>query len=184
MATISATTTLGVWGFILLTLVSIGNSEILPQADFNVQGMSGNWYLIGFATNAPWFVARKKIMKMGTVQMTPTPSGGLTIDHSSVNADGSSFKITHDAKPSSLPGKFTFRSERTEGDNDMRVVQVNYDDFALIHTIKTKAGINTILNKLYGRTPDLSSDVLQKFRSFSLECDILPDNIIILPKND
>ncbi|XP_042561203.1 lipocalin-like [Clupea harengus] len=84
MATISATTTLGVWGFILLTLVSIGNSEILPQADFNVQGMSGNWYLIGFATNAPWFVARKKIMKMGTVQMTPTPSGGLTIDHSSV----------------------------------------------------------------------------------------------------
>ncbi|XP_041947474.1 lipocalin-like [Alosa sapidissima] len=184
MATVSTTTTLGVLGFILLTFMSISNGEILPQADFNLQGMSGKWYLIGFATNAPWFVARKNIMKMSTVQMTPMANGGLTIDHSSINADGSSFKITHNAKPSNMPGRFTFRSDRAEGDNDMRVVQVNYDEFALIHTIKTKSGAVTILNKLYGRTSDQSSDVLQRFRSWSLECGILPENIVIFPKND
>ncbi|XP_063058625.1 lipocalin-like [Engraulis encrasicolus] len=174
---------LPILGFMTLTLVSVGNAEILPQAGFNVQGMAGQWYLVGFATNAPWFVARRSIMKMGSVTMTPSSDGGLTIDHSSVNADGSSFKITHNARPSTLPGRFTFRSERTEGENDMRVVQVNYGDFALIHTIKSSGGGSTVLNKLYGRSPDLSPDVLQKFRSFSLECGILPENIAILPKN-
>lgn len=33
----------------------------------------------------------------------------------------------------------------------MRIVDVKYDEYALIHTIKTKAGQATIVNKLYGK---------------------------------
>lgn len=35
-------------------------------------------------------------------------------------------------------------------DNDMRVVDVKYDEYALVHTIKTKGSVSTVLNKLYG----------------------------------
>jgi len=39
-----------------------------------------------------------------------------------------------------------------ETENQMTIVDVNYDEFALIHTVKTKAGSSTVLNKLYGNT--------------------------------
>lgn len=34
-------------------------------------------------------------------------------------------------------------------DNDMRIVDVVYDEYALVHTIKTKNGVSEVLNKLY-----------------------------------
>lgn len=39
--------------------------------------MAGKWYLVGFASNAEWFVNHKSEMKMGTVMMTPTAEGDL-----------------------------------------------------------------------------------------------------------
>lgn len=39
--------------------------------------MAGKWYLVGFASDAAWFVGKKSEMKMGTVIMTPTAEGNL-----------------------------------------------------------------------------------------------------------
>ena len=39
-----------------------------------------------------------------------------------------------------------------DNDNDMRVVDVKYDEYALIYTLKTNGGISTVLNKLYSKT--------------------------------
>lgn len=35
----------------------------------------------------------------------------------------------------------------------MRVVDVVYDDYAVVHTIKTKEGVSEVLNKLYSKSP-------------------------------
>ncbi|XP_050967243.1 lipocalin-like isoform X1 [Labeo rohita] len=176
-----ATTLLGLLGVLICALAV--SSEVLPQADFDVKGVAGKWYLIGFATNAEWFIARKANMKMGVAMLTPTDEGDLEMAYSSLNPDGTCWRMNHLAQKTDVPGKFTFQSERWETENDMRVVDVKYDEYALIHTIKTKADSSTLLNKLYGRTPDLSQDVLDKFTEFSLEQGILSENIAILPKN-
>ncbi|XP_043086594.1 lipocalin-like [Puntigrus tetrazona] len=153
--------------------------------DVSFTQVSGKWYLIGFATNAEWFVARKANMKMGIAVLTPTDEGDLEMAYSSLNPDGTCWRMNHLAQKTDIPGKFSFRSERWETDNGYaRVVDVKYDEYALIHTIKTKADSTVLLNKLYGRTPDLSQDVVYKFTEFSLEQGILPENIAILPKND
>lgn len=34
----------------------------------------------------------------------------------------------------------------------MRIVDVLYDDYALVHTIKTKDGVSEVLNKLYSKS--------------------------------
>ncbi|KAM7374287.1 hypothetical protein PAMP_006955 [Pampus punctatissimus] len=137
------------------------SSEVMPQTDFNLQGMAGKWYLIGFATNAQWFINRKASMKMGTAMFTPTADGDLDMSYASLSSDGSCW----------------------ESENEMRMVDVKYDEYALTHTIKTKRGDPTVVNKLYGRGVDLSADLLEKFRQFSLETGILPENIAFLPKN-
>ncbi|XP_059208060.1 lipocalin-like [Centropristis striata] len=157
------------------------SSEVLPQADFSVQGMAGKWYLIGFATNAQWFVSRRASMKMGTGLMTPTADGDLDMSYSSLNSDGSCWKLDNLAKKTDVPGKFTYTSW---GDvNDMCIVEVKYDEYALIHNVKSKGSDSTVVNKLYGRGVDLTADLLEKFRQFSLETGVLQENIAFLPKN-
>ncbi|XP_034406250.1 lipocalin [Cyclopterus lumpus] len=157
------------------------SSEVVPQADFNLQGMAGKWYLIGFATNAQWFVNRRASMKLGTAMLTPTADGDLDISYSSLSADGSCWRLNNLAKKADVPGRFTYTSWGKV--NDLCMVEVKYDEYALIHTMKSKGSNPTVVNKLYGRAMDLSADLLENFRQFSLETGVLPENIAFLPKN-
>uniref|UniRef100_A0A3Q3CCQ0 Zgc:153704 n=1 Tax=Haplochromis burtoni TaxID=8153 RepID=A0A3Q3CCQ0_HAPBU len=144
------------------------SSEVQPQADFNVQ-MAGKWYLIGIATDAQWFVSHRASMKMGTAMITPTADGDLEMSYSTLMAR--------------IPGKFTYTSRRWGYLSDLRMVDVKYDEYALIHSIKTKGKESYVVNKLYGRGVDLSAEVQEKFIQFSLQSSIQPENIVILPKN-
>uniref|UniRef100_A0A8C8EQZ2 Lipocalin/cytosolic fatty-acid binding domain-containing protein n=2 Tax=Oncorhynchus tshawytscha TaxID=74940 RepID=A0A8C8EQZ2_ONCTS len=83
-------------------------------------------------------------------------------------------------------GKLIFKSECWSNENDMRVVDVKYDEYALIHT-KTK-GVSAVLTNLYVylvchvlyRGTDLSPGLLQKFRQFSLDTGYPPQKMIQL----
>ncbi|XP_041863625.1 lipocalin [Melanotaenia boesemani] len=159
------------------------SSEVLPQADFNVEGMAGKWYLVGFATNAQWFIRRKDSMKMGTAMLQPTADGDLDMSYASLNSDGTCWRMNNLAKKTDVSGKFTYISHRWGNKNDMTITTVKYDEYALAFTIKTKEEETTTVTKLYGRTEDLSADVMEKFRLVSLDAGILPENIVFLPKN-
>ncbi|KAJ8010800.1 hypothetical protein DPEC_G00078900 [Dallia pectoralis] len=171
----------GIIGVVLCKLLTC--VDVMPQKDFNLEKMTGNWWMVGFATNAPWFVDHKEDMKMGTFITLPTASGDLELSNAHLNADGSCSKWTHLAKKTETPGRFNFTSQVWGNENDMRVVSVEYDDFALIHTIKTKNGVSEVANNLLSRTQDVSEAIQQKFRQFSLDTGVLADNIAILPKN-
>jgi len=159
------------------------HAQVAPQPDFSPQGMAGKWYLIGFATNAQWFVNHRASMKMGTAMFTPTADGDLDMSYSSLKSDGSCWRLNNLAKKADVPGKFSYTSETWNNQNEMLMVDVKYDEYALTHTIKTSGGPLTIVNKIYGRSADLSPDLLEKFRQFSLETGVLPENIAFLPKN-
>ncbi|XP_047424672.1 prostaglandin D2 synthase b, tandem duplicate 1 [Mugil cephalus] len=158
-------------------------ADVMPVKDFSVEKMAGKWYMVGFATNAVWFVNHKAGMKMGTAVLKPTEGGDLDLSYANLNADGTCWRMTHLARKTETPGRFTFHSQVWNNDNDMRIVEVVYDDYALVHTIKTKNGVSEVLNKLYSRTPESSAVLQQRFTQFSLDTGILADNIAILPKN-
>ncbi|KAJ0023006.1 hypothetical protein NQD34_015140, partial [Periophthalmus magnuspinnatus] len=159
-------------------------AEIAPAADFDLAKMAGKWYTVGFATNAEWCVNHRDTMKMGSTIMTPTETGNLKLSFSCLKSDGSCWRATHVAKKTDTPGRFIFHSHVWNDDNDMRIVEVVYDNYALAHTIKTKNGVQLVLNKLYSRTTQASKDLQQKFRQFSLDTGVLAENILILPPND
>ncbi|XP_062336141.1 lipocalin-like [Osmerus eperlanus] len=158
-------------------------AEVAPTKDFSLEKMAGKWYMVGFATNAAWFVNHKAGMKMGRATMVATPGGDLDLSYSHLNEDGSCWRMTHLAKKTDTPGRFTFVSQRWNNENDMRVVDIQSDDYALVHTIKTKDGVSEVLNKLYSRSPEVSAALQQRFLQFSMDTGILPSNIAILPKN-
>ncbi|XP_051969790.1 lipocalin-like [Xyrauchen texanus] len=160
------------------------SAEVMPMTDFELEKMGGKWYLIGFATNAKWFANHKADMKVGTAMLLPTEDGDLDLSYANLKDDGSCWRMTHLAKKTEIPGRFVFYSQRWENDNDMRVVDAKYDEYAIIHTIKTKADVSEVLNKLYSRTAEITEDLKEKFRQFSLDTGILEENIAILPPNE
>ncbi|KAM7370018.1 hypothetical protein PAMP_011304 [Pampus punctatissimus] len=159
------------------------SADIMPVNDFDVEKFGGKWYIVGFATNAQWFVVNKAGTKVGTAVIVPTAGGDMDLSYANLNANGTCWRMTHMAKKTDTPGRFTFHSQIWNNDNDMRIVDVLYDDYALVHTIKTKNGVSEVLNKLYSRTPESSATLQQKFRQFSTETGVLPDNIAILASN-
>ncbi|XP_059380524.1 lipocalin-like [Carassius carassius] len=159
------------------------SADVMPMTDFNLEKMGGKWYLVGFATNAKWFVSHKADMKMGTAMMVPTEDGDLDLTCTNLKRDGSCWRMTHLAKKTETPGRFVFHSQRWGNDNDMRVVDAKFDEYALVHMIKTKGDVSEVLNKLLSRTTDISDDLKEKFRQFSLDTGVLEENIAMLPPN-
>ncbi|AWP20782.1 Lipocalin isoform 3 [Scophthalmus maximus] len=159
-------------------------TNAMPIKDFSLEKMAGKWYSAGIATNAQWFVNHKAGMKVGTAVFVPTEGGDLDLSYANLNADGTCWRMTHNANKTDTPGRFTFHSQAWNNDNDMRIVDVVYDDFALVHTIKTKDGVSEDLISLYSRTQEASDNLQQKFIQFSLATGIQADNIVILPKKD
>lgn len=46
--------------------------------------MAGKWYIVGFATNAQWFVNHKAGMKVGTAMLVPTAGGDLDLSYANL----------------------------------------------------------------------------------------------------
>ncbi|XP_036935119.1 prostaglandin D2 synthase b, tandem duplicate 1 [Acanthopagrus latus] len=157
--------------------------DVTPMSGFDLEKAAGKWYMVGFATNAQWFVNHKAGMKTGTAMLVPTAGGDLDLSYANLNSDGTCWRMTHLAKKTETPGRFTFRSQVWNNENDMRIVDIVYDDYALVHTIKTKDGVSEVLNKLYSRSAEANPAMQLKFRQFSLETGILADNIVLLPQN-
>ncbi|XP_051748997.1 cytosolic phospholipase A2 gamma-like isoform X2 [Ctenopharyngodon idella] len=174
------TTVLGLLGVFLCALAV--SSEVTTQPDFDIKRVPGKWYLIGIATNAEWFVTCKADMKMGVAMLTLTDEGHLKVAYSSLNPDGTCWRMNQFVNKSDFPGIFSYCSECWETYN-ITFVDVKYDEYALIHTVKTKDNSTTVVSKLCGRTPHLSQVVLDKFTAFSRKQGILPENIAILSKN-
>ncbi|KAJ8278179.1 hypothetical protein GJAV_G00084780 [Gymnothorax javanicus] len=159
------------------------HAGVLPQKDFNLQKMAGKWYLVGFASNSEWFTTTKSQMKVLTVIMTPSSGGDLAVSHASLNPDGSCKRTAQVSKKTETPGRFIFYSQTWKNDNDMCIVDVKYDEYALVHTTKTQAGVSEILTNLYTRDAQPSRALVKKFQDLSKRAKILPENVLILPMN-
>ena len=168
-------------GVLLCTLFAC--ADVTPVADFDLAKMAGKWYIVGFATNSAWFVNHKDNMKIGTSTVTPTENGDIDLTYANLNSDGSCWRMNNLAKKTETPGRFTFHNELWGNDNDMRIVEVVYDNYALVHTIKTKDGVSEVLDQLYSRTSESSEELQQKFRQFATGNGVLADNTVILPSN-
>ncbi|XP_026216834.1 lipocalin-like [Anabas testudineus] len=159
-------------------------ADVTPVKDFSLEKIAGKWYMVGFATNAQWFTEHKTEMKTGTCVFVPTVEGNLDLSYARLRDDGTCWRLTQLANKTDTPGHFTYQSQVWNNDNDMRIVDVLYDDYALVYTIQTKAEVTNVVNELLSRTQETSVVLQQKFTQWSLDNGILADNIVILPKNN
>ncbi|KAL4007546.1 hypothetical protein ACER0C_001398 [Sarotherodon galilaeus] len=168
-------------GVVLCSLM-VSSSEILPQADFDLQGIAGKWYLTGVCSNFKWFVCRKANMKSATAMVELTEDGGLKVS-SSFLLDPC-WKYETLATKTDVPGKFTCSISFSGYATEMRVVDGKPDEYVLNYYISTGRNETFVENRLYGRSLDLSDEVKEKFNQLCLQTGVLPENIFHLPKTE
>uniref|UniRef100_A0A3B4F570 Lipocalin/cytosolic fatty-acid binding domain-containing protein n=1 Tax=Pundamilia nyererei TaxID=303518 RepID=A0A3B4F570_9CICH len=149
-------------GVVLCSLM-VSASEILPQADFDLQGVriAGKWCLTGVCSNFKWFAVTK-----------PTGSPAMV-------------EPTEDGLKTDMPGNFPVITPTKTGNRfvtEMRVVDGKPDEYGLNHYINTGRRETFVENRLYGKVAfscahlDLSAE--EKFNQLCLQTGILPANIL------
>ncbi|CAJ0941568.1 unnamed protein product [Ranitomeya imitator] len=168
----------------LVTLSALcAYGEVPVQPDFQEDKIVGKWYGIGLASNSAWFQSKKQQMKMCTTVITPTADGNLDVVATYPKLDRCEKRSMTYIK-TDQPGRFLSKSPRYGSDHVIRVVETNYDEYTLMHAIKTKGSeVNTIVS-LHGRNKDLRPELLEKFKELAKEQGLTDDNIIILPHTD
>uniref|UniRef100_A0A668TT58 Lipocalin/cytosolic fatty-acid binding domain-containing protein n=1 Tax=Oreochromis aureus TaxID=47969 RepID=A0A668TT58_OREAU len=162
---------------VVLCSLMVSSSEILPQTDFDLQTIAGKWHHIGLATNAERIINHKD-NENGHVCDYPTTQWefGFVIHH----YNGTCRKMEKVTNKTDVPGKFRHISRSDQ----LLIVDVKYDEYTLTYSINTKGNETFFVNKIYRRSVDLSAEVQEKFKQFSLQTGVLPENIFILPKSD
>ncbi|KAG8447417.1 hypothetical protein GDO86_014772 [Hymenochirus boettgeri] len=158
-------------------------SEVTVQPDFQDDKILGTWYSIGLASDSNWFKAKKNIMEMCTTLIRPDPNGNLELVSTYPKGDRCERKTMNYIK-TDHSGRFHYKSPRYGSDYDIRVVETNYDEFALIHSVKSKASDVSNVVFLYGRTKYLRPELIEKFQRFAKAQGLTSDQILILPHSE
>ncbi|XP_019365984.1 PREDICTED: lipocalin-like [Gavialis gangeticus] len=171
----------------ILGLALIGSlcaqEDVPVQPDFQPEKFTGTWYTIGLASNAKWFQDKKALMKMCTTVIESTPEGNLDVTSTYPKSDRCEKRNSLYIK-TDQPGQFSYTSQRWGSQHNIRVVETNYDEYALVYTKKVKDTNTFTMVLLYGRTKELSPERLEKFTQFSKGQGLPEDAILILPKSD
>ncbi|XP_060107716.1 prostaglandin-H2 D-isomerase [Heteronotia binoei] len=172
-------------GFLALILGCLlqTQAEVPVQPDFQQDQFLGRWYSIGLASNSRWFKEKKSVMKMCTTVVTPTEDGNLNVTSTYPKLDQCESRKSLFV-PTDQPGRFSYTSLRSGSQHDVRVVETNYNEYALLSFKKNKGAETFTMVTLYGRLKVLNPELLEKFTRFALEQGLTKEDILILPRTN
>uniref|UniRef100_A0A8C8AC10 Prostaglandin-H2 D-isomerase n=1 Tax=Otus sunia TaxID=257818 RepID=A0A8C8AC10_9STRI len=174
------TTLLSILGLALLGALR-AQDGFPVQADFQQDKLTGRWYSIGLASNSNWFKEKKHLMKMCTTVISVTADGNLEVTSTYPKGDQCEKRNSLYTK-TEQPGRFSYTSPRWGSKHDIRVVETNYDEYALVATQISKSTGSSTMVLLYSRTKELSPERLERFTQFSREQGLMDEEILILPQ--
>ncbi|XP_005143601.1 lipocalin-like [Melopsittacus undulatus] len=171
----------------LLGLVLLGalraQDTIPVQADFQQDKLTGKWFSIGLASNSSWFKEKKHLMKMCTTVISETADGSLEVTTTYPKGDQCEKRNSLYTR-TEQPGRFSYTSPRWGSKHDIRVVETNYEEYALMATQISKSTGPSTMVLLYSRTEELGPERLERFTQFSREQGLTDEEILILPHTD
>ncbi|KAG5834564.1 prostaglandin D2 synthase a [Anguilla anguilla] len=155
------------------------HGDVQPQKDFDLQRFSGKWYRVGFAYDSLSFVPYRNKLRINVGVLTPLANGNANMSMWSQRSSGCRCDV-YVYEKTAVPGQFTYFSTRHNRMKDITVVETNYSEYALVLKHK-KMNREFTQVALYGRSHNLSLQLLEKFREFSLSRGF-PKDSILTPK--
>ncbi|XP_048876060.1 protein AMBP [Brienomyrus brachyistius] len=154
-----------------------------PQENFDLTRFMGKWHDIAVASNCPWIQKHKDHLSAGTIEINQgVTSNTLNLTRTAIRRGECKQKfMSYEVTDTS--GKLSYHNAKWKADVDAYVVRTNYHEYAIVVMRTQKQGGNkTTTLKLYGRSPDLRSSLVEEFTQLAKEQGLNDDAIIILTK--
>ncbi|XP_076998368.1 lipocalin Can f 6.0101-like [Tamandua tetradactyla] len=155
-------------------------SQAVVKNNFDMSKISGKWYCISLASDV-----REKIEENGDMR--------VFIEDTQLLANSSLFHKFHKI----INGECTeigFVSDKTEengvysvdfeGYNTFNIVETDYDTYIIYAVVNINNGTKSKVMALYGREPDLSKRLKQRFVKLCKRNGIVKENVLDLTKVD
>uniref|UniRef100_A0A670JYD0 Prostaglandin-H2 D-isomerase n=1 Tax=Podarcis muralis TaxID=64176 RepID=A0A670JYD0_PODMU len=154
-------------------------AEVAVQPDFQQDQFTGKWYSIALGSNARWFKDKKQVMKMCTTVVVTTEDGDLDVTSTYPKLNECETRKSLFVR-TEQPGRFLYTSPRSGNHHDVRVVETNYDEYALLYAKEQNMKKLTMVT-LYGRSKELSPELREKFTQLALAEGLGNEDILFLP---
>ncbi|KAJ8006059.1 hypothetical protein DPEC_G00124330 [Dallia pectoralis] len=153
------------------------NAVIQPQKEFDLQRFSGSWYRVGLAYDSPESVLSRKYLQVIKGNITSDMDGNANLTVWGRGPKDCVCLVYH-YKKNDLPGQFLYFSQRHQMVKDVTVVESNYTEYSLVVKYK-EIEKNFTQVSLYGRSPTLREEILERFRNYSLSLGFSAESIVI-----
>ncbi|NWR65002.1 LIPO protein, partial [Bucorvus abyssinicus] len=173
-------TLLGILGLALLGALH-AQDNIPVQPDFQQNEVLGRWYCVGLASNSPWFKEKRHLLTMCTTTISPSTDGNLEVSSTYPKGDECVTRKSLYMR-TEQPGRFSYTSSHWGSKHDIRVVDTNYNEYALVATQINKSTSSSTMVLLYSRTKKVSPERLERFTQLSKELGLTDEEISILPE--
>ncbi|KAM7093216.1 prostaglandin-H2 D-isomerase isoform 1-T2 [Molossus nigricans] len=168
---------------VLGVLQPAAEAQVSLQPNFQQDKFLGRWFTSGLASNSSWFREKKAALTMCTSVIAPTGSGGgLNLTTTFLRKDQCETRSVL-LWPAGPPGCYSYTSLYLGSTQEVRVVETDYEDYALLYTSGTRDH-DFHLATLYSRTQTPKADVKEKFTTFAEAQGFTEDTIVFLPQTD
>uniref|UniRef100_A0A4W2HSN3 Lipocalin 2 n=2 Tax=Bos indicus x Bos taurus TaxID=30522 RepID=A0A4W2HSN3_BOBOX len=154
-------------------------SKIPLQPNFQADQFQGKWYTVGVAGNA---IKKEEQdpLKMYSSNYELKEDGSYNVTSILLKDDLCDYRI-RTFVPSSQPGQFTLgniKSYRGIRSYTVRVVNTDYNQFAIVYFKKVQRKKTYFKITLYGRTKELTPEVRENFINFAKSLGLTDDHIV------
>uniref|UniRef100_E1B6Z6 Lipocalin 2 n=3 Tax=Bos TaxID=9903 RepID=E1B6Z6_BOVIN len=154
-------------------------SRIPLQPNFQADQFQGKWYTVGVAGNA---IKKEEQdpLKMYSSNYELKEDGSYNVTSILLKDDLCDYWI-RTFVPSSQPGQFTLgniKSYRGIRSYTVRVVNTDYNQFAIVYFKKVQRKKTYFKITLYGRTKELTPEVRENFINFAKSLGLTDDHIV------
>ncbi|XP_066511055.1 lipocalin-like [Hoplias malabaricus] len=152
-------------------------TDVQPQQDFDLEQFSGEWYRVGMAYESPSFIKYKGRMLISRGFLVSSENGSANLSMWTMTGPKLCSPSFYEYEKTQVPGLFTYFSQRHKIMKDITIVETNYTEYGLVLKYKKMEKEYTQV-ALYGRSPTLRPEVVEKFRSYSLSLGFSAESIV------
>ncbi|XP_030063628.1 lipocalin [Microcaecilia unicolor] len=166
---------------LLLTCVLQAWADVPPPPrvmdNFDNSQFAGKWYAIAAATNNKERQTMMRGMSLPTFHFELTDDGNFKVDMSFSIGD-SCQKQTVLYRTIGKPGTWAYENNGMNG--NMGVLETDYKTYCFV--MQMDQGI--ITTTVFGRSPDVSSEILEKYRDLILSRNLTEDDVVMVPAKE
>ncbi|NXL90371.1 LCN15 protein, partial [Alectura lathami] len=163
----------------LLCLLQAG-AEVPVQPNFDTEKFAGTWHVSAAVSNCPVFLRMKDSMKSSVATISFTPEGHMTME-AVFPVQEECQKVKMQFQQSGQAGHYT--STEKQEKKDVRVVDTDYEHYAIVYTLRDGDQEHSTTLQLYTREHDMSPHLLQSFKELSHSMGLTEDMLAILPQS-